>query len=395
MKLRHLGIAAALVAITGWAVPAQAEKQYQQSGGNQQSSARQQQQRKQQKQQARQQKQKQQSQQKQQARQQQQGSNKFASVSGRLVGLRAVNLDNEPDKHVLAKLRTSSGKTVIVDLGTRKNLQSMRFRPNQPLTVMGSGGRINGKPILVADKVRDDSGSGGPTLTIVRIIPIDAARLAQMRQAQQRRQQQQGSQAQQGSQQGQQQQGSQARQQGSRQGQQQRQARGQQARLPDWHPSVNTSQARFVSGRVIDKREVKLQGQDQKHVLVKLRTSRGQTALIDLGAAGGEALKDLKPENGEFVTAIGRMGRVNGRPVLVADHVAEVLTIDRPRRDGSGSGTAAKSGAPAGSQEGQAQPASAQQPAESTEQQQPNPPDQQQQQQQQGDSAQSNPSQQQ
>lgn len=249
------------------------------------------------------------SQQQQQASSKKQGQKKqVGEVSGRLVGLKAARLKGESQPHILAKLTTQSGKTLVVDLGTREDIGTMRFRPNQQLTVRGPAGRINGKPILVADKVRDDSRKDRPTVTIVRLIPFNAGPTAQPS-AQGRNQQQQQQMSQQ------------------RQSQQQQQ---QQA-------------ARMISGKVADKREVTVRhagGESHKHMMVKLEGPGGRTAMVDLGPANGSALKNVKLKSGQFLSALGQIGRVNGQPVFVADHVAEVMKIDRSQ-DGQGDAEAA------------------------------------------------------
>lgn len=322
MKRQYAPVAAALLAVGAWAAPAAADKQY--DYGN-----RQQQQTSQKQRQSRQQTQRQ-------ASQAQGDQKRIATVNGRLVGLREVKLRGEKQPHVLAKLQTRDGRTVVVDLGTRQDVRGMRFARNQELSAMGPAGRINGKPVIVADKFRDLSRRNQPTITIVRIIPIDVAR---QRQAHARSRQQQQQTGQQG----------QARARGFNGAQ-----GSTQAQLPGWHPDISSqrqTQARLVNGRVTDKREVSIKGQSQKHLLVKIQTPRGRTALLDLGTANNASLKDVNLNKGEFISAIGRMGRINGRPVLVADHVAEIVTIDRGQ---SGTGQQGEATQASASQSGSA-----------------------------------------
>ena len=333
MKRQHVALTAALLAMGTWAAPAAADKQYDYSGQQGRQGA--QRQDSTQRMQSRQNQSGQQARSQRQSAQARQGRKTVATVSGRLVGLREARLRGEQQPHVLAKLQTSNGKTVVVDLGTRQDLRQMRLARNQPLSVMGPAGRINGKPVIVADKVRDDSRQNAPTLTIVRIIPIEVSR---QRQAQARAREQSGQQ------QGQ----AQARAMSPRQGS----ARSGGANLPEWHPEINRqsqSQTRLINGRVIDRRELAVrsgsQSQGQKHLLVKIQTPRGRTALLDLGKADAQALKDVNLNRGEFISAVGRMGRINGRPMLVADHVAEIVTIDRDRDNPGQSGEATQAGA--------------------------------------------------
>jgi len=76
-------------------------------------------------------------------------------VQGKITDLREVNLKGVPDSHRLAKLETVNGRTVIIDLGTGKELNDIKLQKNEQIVVIGEAGRINGKPVLFADQIAD------------------------------------------------------------------------------------------------------------------------------------------------------------------------------------------------------------------------------------------------
>lgn len=85
------------------------------------------------------------------------------TVTGELVSLRTVSLKGERDKHVLAKVETQPGKVVVVDLGTERNFRQKNIRLNrgEKVTINGRAGRINGKPIMVVERIRKERQQSG------------------------------------------------------------------------------------------------------------------------------------------------------------------------------------------------------------------------------------------
>ena len=261
--------------------------------------------------------------------QQDQQDRKVATVRGKLQDVRTVNLKGE-GKHVLAKLLTASGKTLVVDLGRPQDLKGQKLRRNQEVSVLGRGGRINGKPIIVADRMRNDSRPDGAVLTIVRLIPLSPATSGQSAQANSSRSSRQ--QAGQGD----------AMQAAGRQGpsgQQQQQQRQQQQQQQRQQQKQQQPMTHVIAGRLMETREVTLKGLSEKHVLARLQTPQGRQVLVDLGTRGN--LQDVNLTKGEIIATTGSFGRINGRPVLFADHFADLVRIDRraqPQQAGSSQG---------------------------------------------------------
>lgn len=74
-----------------------------------------------------------------------------------------------------------------------------------------------------------------------------------------------------------------------------------------------------VSGKVLKEKEVGMKGTDIKHKVVLLENAQGKRVAVDLGPA--QALKDLNIKTGKNISATGKIGRVNDRPVLFAQQV--------------------------------------------------------------------------
>jgi hypothetical protein len=233
---------------------------------------------------------------KQQQKEQGQQQKRVATVTGKLQDVRTVNIRGD-GPHVLAKLSTQSGKTVVIDLGRPQDLSGRKFRRGQEISALGRGGRINGKPVIVADRIRDRS-QRESVLTIVRIVPLSPNAVAS------------GSDTTNA-------QTSNAQTSDQRQPQQQR----------SQQQSASSSSRHVISGRLLDTREFTLKGENAKHVLARIQSPQGGQILVDLGTR--EDLQDVKLTNGELIAATGKFSRINGRRVLFADHIADLVTINR------------------------------------------------------------------
>ena len=130
------------------------------------------------------------------------------TVRGTIADRRDLSLRGQQDQHALVKLQTTAGPILVVDLGPRNKLQGVDLSKGKRISVTGSAGRVNAKPVLVARRVRVD----GQALAIDRPRQSDPGAPTQASGRQQGRQQQgrqqQGRQQQGRQQQGRQQQGS-------------------------------------------------------------------------------------------------------------------------------------------------------------------------------------------
>lgn len=207
----------------------------------------------------------------------QQGHVPVLEVEGRLVALRT--LQHEGESHLLAKIVGTDGEPFVLDLGSVDELRrtGVRLRGGQNLQASGTSGRAAmGERLIVVDRFRADDGP---------IVIVGVPRNAR---------------------------------------------HGEQGLSVGQRAQHRRSGPRgvLVQGTVAGTRDVDLQGSDDTHRLVKLATPEGRTVVVDLGEA--DALgDDLTIEQGEQLAIIGRIGRVNGRPVIFATHVADVAMIDR------------------------------------------------------------------
>lgn len=200
------------------------------------------------------------------------------SVSGQLIDYRTIGLRDEQERHVLARIRTDEGQTVVVDLGPQSELRSqgVQLTRNQRISVQGSSGRINDSPILVVTRVQQ----GSRTANLQR-------RDLQQRQWQARQQQGYG-----------QQQG-----------------------------DVQMAQGLYmVYGRITRLQNVQISGMPQGHRLIQIQTQAGRTYTIDLGRSPN--LQGIQLEQGNSIAAVGRFARVDGQPVIIAQQLADFVALN-------------------------------------------------------------------
>lgn len=95
---------------------------------------------------------------------------------------------------------------------------------------------------------------------------------------------------------------------------------------------------RIVIGKVVDVRGVQIKGPaGDKHRLIKLNAA-GDTGnvVVDLGAMSKEAFQDLGINQGNRIWVLGSGARINGKPVIYARYVGEMLYGFTPSFQGSG-----------------------------------------------------------
>ena len=89
----------------------------------------------------------------------------------------------------------------------------------------------------------------------------------------------------------------------------------------------NNPKYRALMGKLLGTKEVAIQGYEAKHVLAKIETPSGHIVIADLGLR--EDLKDARLIEGEQLEIYGVVGRLNERPLLVAESIGEVINIKR------------------------------------------------------------------
>lgn len=219
-------------------------------------------------------------------------------VRGEVVDYRAVKLKGMNEKHVLAKVRMDSGRTIMADLGPISNLRKQRTRLHRGQQIQGAGrtGRLNKKPIIVLDSLVGDG-----QFTIIA---------PEIRSANDQRQ---------------------------RRGAYHRTADRQRAGQQDRQRQMRQAHRYIVLGRITDLRRVDVRGYDRSHRVANVRTARGRNIVVDLGT--GRELQDVNLTRNEWIQVIGPAGRINGKPAIFAEALADVAVIERPekrdRREGS------------------------------------------------------------
>ena len=242
-----------------------------------------------------------------------QGSSQMTELQGRVIGLRRKTIGGE--EHLLAKIRTHRGQTMLFDLGSTQDLREsgVRFKKQGAVRARGQAARLGNTPVLVVERFKLDD---GPTVVVGTFLPrgleagID-------------RQQGQGQMGQ-----GQQGQGM--------QGQGMQRQRGQQARGRQGLQGQRGSMASgtvALCGKIEDARKYSVDGMPDEHRFIKVRLKNGKSVIVDIGV---EPIEDLALRRGERVWVMGRMGRINDRPVVFATHLADLATIDWSSVQGQG-----------------------------------------------------------
>ncbi len=250
-------------------------------------------------------------------------------VTGQISSLDTVTDPQTGQRIVVAEVRTSGGKTMPVDLGSPRFVDQMDLEEGQQITVAGRRGQVNGQPGLVASRIEDETGLA---MQVVRIAPYG-------RGAQRQAGQWQGQQGNGGSAGWQGESTWQTRQQEAgaagepswqtRQGQDQQawlQGRGMggtqgQAAGPQGHMA-----GLMVIGRLMDTRELQVQGQPQPFLLAKIRTPQGEAVVANLGPRN-RLPQNVNLRTGELVAVTGELGRIDNRPVIVAHTFANVVDL--------------------------------------------------------------------
>ncbi|HEY3319258.1 MAG TPA: hypothetical protein VGP72_02135 [Planctomycetota bacterium] len=101
-----------------------------------------------------------------------------------------------------------------------------------------------------------------------------------------------------------------------------------------------------TSGKVVSLHTVKLVGMPDAHVLVKIQGEDGEMDIADLGTAADLKSNGIEPREGQQLWVIGRVGKINDKALIVAEHLSEskLVTIVRtaPLREESEKHAAAR-----------------------------------------------------
>lgn len=268
-----------------------------------------------------------------QAQQAAQQASRLYTVRGNLVDLRTARIRQDQAPHLLARVRLDTGRTAVVDLGRTQQIQSqnVRFQRGQVFEAQGVSGRINQRPVLVAQRFQ---AQGQPVFQVSR---LETRAGQQQALRQQQGQQQWWSQPQQPRRQASERRPMQQPRQQATQRRPMQEQRQQATQRRSMQQQPVAQAHRTIRGEVVETRELKLQGIQERHNFAKIRTQSGEVEVVDLGPS--RALEGLILEKGERTVVRGTSARINGRPVLVARQVAQVASLDRADFLGEESGT--------------------------------------------------------
>lgn len=82
-----------------------------------------------------------------------------------------------------------------------------------------------------------------------------------------------------------------------------------------------------VSGKIVSIHTTTLVGMNDPHILVKLESAPGDVDVVDLGSAAELKTQGIEPRMGQFFSIDGRVGSINGKPLVVAEMLSESKMI--------------------------------------------------------------------
>ena len=223
-----------------------------------------------------------------------------AEVFGKVIGMHSCTLVGVADPHLLVKLESAPGDVDIVDLGSTAELKANGIEPKEGQTfwVDGRVGKVNGKPLVVAETVSESK-----LVTINhQALRVETTKHADARQAD-------GNAA----------------------------PNPAQAPAQDKGPNVPKTETvdagqdiRTIDGVVLHSRHVRIEGESFEHVMAKVQTDNG-VVVLDLGTCSAlPASVDLTV--GKSIAASGYVGRLNGKPIIMAESVGNLTSIERPHQ---------------------------------------------------------------
>ncbi|HEY3322787.1 MAG TPA: hypothetical protein VGP72_20195 [Planctomycetota bacterium] len=81
------------------------------------------------------------------------GSRNELYVNGKLTSTSEFTFDGEAQPHILAKVETSDGHNVVVDIGTKGSVGNLKLQNGELFAAAGFGGYLSGRPVLFAQYV--------------------------------------------------------------------------------------------------------------------------------------------------------------------------------------------------------------------------------------------------
>ena len=84
-------------------------------------------------------------------------------------------------------------------------------------------------------------------------------------------------------------------------------------------------------GKITSLHNASLVGVTDPHVIVKLTSDQGDIDIVDLGSAADLKQNGLEPKEGQQLWVEGKVGRINDKPLVFAEHISEspLVAINR------------------------------------------------------------------
>ncbi len=82
---------------------------------------------------------------------------KFDRIQGTIKEMNTVDLTGMDESHSVARLELDNGRMAKVDLGPKRKVEESNFKKGDDITIFGSSGRINDKPMLMAHWIEYDN----------------------------------------------------------------------------------------------------------------------------------------------------------------------------------------------------------------------------------------------
>jgi len=218
-----------------------------------------------------------------------------AEASGKITSVREVDMVNSEAKHMLVKILGDDGETDIVDLGSAEELKAGGIDPKEgaALFVHGRIGKLNDRMVLVAESVSNTK-------------MLKLSRHSSLREETQKHAEKRGA---------------------TGEANATASNEGNPKNIAPKKMTVDAGmQSRTVDGVVLGTRKVKVEN-DEEHMLVKIQTEGG-VAVVDLGPVSKVPQVDLA--DGKLIAASGMVGKMNDRPVIFADSVGNLTSINWP-----------------------------------------------------------------
>jgi len=86
-----------------------------------------------------------------------------------------------------------------------------------------------------------------------------------------------------------------------------------------------------ASGKITSLHSLEMVGSGDAHILIKLKGEDGETDVVDLGGTAELKSNGIEPKEGQDLWIDGRVGKINDKPVLVAESISltKMIKISR------------------------------------------------------------------